>query len=161
MGKTKMVKVLNVMVAILFLLLLAVHLYMGSRWEEWQNHFELFWQYVDVYAVRPPLGFCTGYTLLFGLFYLLRGQIDVANKGRRRVLRWVMGTVTVLLALGVLYMVGFTLLSQAQFGILPFNQTVYNWLYYLCNANWLWALLGVYWFVSLNSNRVTELPEEE
>ncbi len=72
-----------------------------------------------------------------------------------------MSLVTGLLFLGVLYMVGITLSSQAQFGILPFNQTVYNRLYALCNANWLWALLGVYWFVSLNANRVAELPEEE
>jgi hypothetical protein len=151
----------NLLAAVLFLLLLAVHLYMGSKWQEWQNHFELFWQYVDVYAVRPPLGFCTGYALMFGLFYLLRGQIDINNKGRRRVLRWIMSLVTGLLFLGVLYMVGITLSSQAQFGILPFNQTVYNRLYALCNANWLWALLGVYWFVSLNANRVAELPEEE
>ncbi len=161
MGKAKIASKINVAAAVLFLLLLAAHLYFASQFEEWFKKYETFWPSFDAYVVRPPLGFCTGYTIMFGLFYLLRARIDIANMGRRRALRWIMSLATVLLVLIDLFLAGMTMTSLSLYGIFPFNINVMKLFLRLCNANWLWTALGVCWFVSLNANRVAELPEED
>lgn len=157
MGKTRTVKEVNLVVAILFLLLLALHLYIASKTPEWNKRYEVLWPNFDMSVVRPVLGFCTGYTLLSCLFYLLKARIDMVYSGGRHLLRWIMAVITVLLAAVVLLFAGWLL------GINPISisANIYLFLVKLCNANWLWALLGVYWFVSLNTNRVLELPDDE
>lgn len=48
-----------------------------------------------------------------------------------------------------------------QVHIVSVTPKMYLFLLEFCQTRWVWALLGVYWFVRLNTNRVAELPEED
>ena len=156
MGKTKTVKLVNIVAAVLFLLLLVVHLAIG-KWGGYGSMLTV----GDVFVIQPALGFCTGYAFMFGLFYLLQARIDLVESGGRHWLRGIMLLITVLMLFVVLLMIVGVLSYICQIHIFSFSPGVYSFLLELCQTGWVWALLGVYWFVRLNANRVAELPEEE
>ena len=92
MGKTKTVKLVNIVAAVLFLLLLVVHLAIG-KWGGYGSMLTV----GDVFVIQPALGFCTGYAFMFGLFYLLQARIDLVESGGRHWLRGIMLLITVLM----------------------------------------------------------------
>ena len=156
MGKAKVAPKVNVAVAVLFLLLLAVHLAVGK----WGGYGSL-WAVGDVFVIQPPLGFCTGYAFIFGLLYLLQARIDLVESAERHWLRRIMLLITVLMAFVFLLMVLEVLSYLLQIHIISVTPKMYLFLLEFCQTRWVWALLGVYWFVRLNINWVAELPEDE
>ena len=156
MEKTKAVWKLNLAAAVLFLLLLAVHLAIG-KWGGYGSMLTV----GDVFFIQPVLGFCTGYALLFGLFYLLRARIDMVETGRFHLLRIIRLLITVLMVSAVLFM-GLELFGYLiEVRFVSLTPKLYLFLLEFCQTRWIWALLGVYWFVRLNINRVAELPEDD
>lgn len=156
MGKTKIARVVNVPAAVLFLLLLAVHLAIGK----WGGYGSLL-TVGDVFVIQPALGFCTGYAFMFGLFYLLQARIDLVESEGWHWLRGIMLLITVLMLFVVLLMIVGVLGYLLQVHIVSVTPKMYLFLLEFCQTRWVWALLGVYWFVRLNTNRVAELPEED
>ena len=156
MEKTKTAKVVNIAAAVLFLLLLAVHLAIG-KWGGYGSMLTV----GDVFVIQPALGFCTGYAFMFGLFYLLQARIDLVESGGRHWLRGIMLLITVLMLFVVLLMIVGVLGYLLQVHIVSVTPKMYLFLLEFCQTRWVWALLGVYWFVRLNTNRVAELPEED
>lgn len=161
MNKSRKLKAFNCVVAALFLLLLAGHLYIASRVPEWNRHYQTFWPTVDVLIIRPVLGLCAGYSLTFGLFCLLRARIDMVAAGGRHFLRWVMGAITAALLGVVFVMLAMMLCSVVGIEFFNLGARTYMFLGDICQLGWLWPLLGVYWFIDFNTNRVAELPEDD
>lgn len=156
MGKTKKARMVNMAAAVLFMLLLAVHLAIGK----WGGYGSLL-TVGDVFVIQPALGFCTGYAFMFGLFYLLQARIDLVESEGCHWLRGIMLLITVLMLFVVLLMIVGVLGYLLQVHIVSVTPKMYLFLLEFCQTRWVWALLGVYWFVRLNTNRVAELPEED
>ncbi len=156
MGKTKKARMVNMAAAVLFMLLLAVHLAIGK----WGGYGSLL-TVGDVFVIQPALGFCTGYAFMFGLFYLLQARIDLVESEGWHWLRGIMLLITVLMLFVVLLMIVGILGYLLQVHIVSVTPKMYLFLLDFCQTRWVWALLGVYWFVRLNTNRVAELPEED
>ena len=148
----KSVRLLNVMVSVVFVLLLAAHCYMLEHMQDWHNSLENFWPTIDALLVRPLLGFATGYVLLSSLFSLLHAKLEIEGLKRWNMLRIVMSAIS-LLALAAVILVLAVTSGLLKLGMPSFWQFIYG----VCQAEWLWLILGIYWFLSLNALRYKEL----
>lgn len=146
----KSVRVLNVVVSVVFVLLLAAHWYMLEHMQEWYKHYETFWPEVDSLLVRPLLGFTTGYALFSALFSLLHAKLEIEGLKRRNILRVVMSVITLVFVAALVCV----FLGIMGFEFPPF---LGKFVVGICREEWLWLILGVYWFLSLNALRYDEL----
>lgn len=146
------VKVLNLVVAVVFVLLFAVHCYMLAHAQEWYHKYEVLGPNIDLFVVRPLLGFTTGYALFSALFSLLHAKLEIEGLGRRNLLRVVMSAIT-------LFFVAMLLLTAAAVfgGVSLGSAGFFKFVTGVCQAEWLWLILGIYWFLSLNALRYKEL----
>lgn len=141
----------NALAAVMFVLLLIVHLLMRKNMLDWAENFPAFLVNLSICVVRPLLAFFTGYTLFASLFSLLKARLEVAGLRRWNTLRIIMLAVTLLFAAAIVFV-----LISINFATELINYRLYMVCYRICFAQWLWLLLGVYWFLSLNALRVTE-----
>lgn len=146
----KSVRLFNVVVSVVFVLLLAVHWYMLQHMQDWADRLYMFWPMFDIYLIRPLLGFATGYVLFSSLFALLKAKLEIEGLKRWNILRIVMSVITLLFVVA-LVSVGLVVLGYSE---LP---AFWNLAYGICQAEWLWLILGIYWFLSLNALRYKEL----
>ncbi len=148
----KPVKILNLVVAVIFVLLFAVHCYMLAHIPEWNKQYEGFWPTFDTMLVRPLLDFTTGYALFSALFSLLKAKLEIEGLGRRNLLRIVMSVITLFFVAVLIF--GLLILLGVDVGLTP---AILGFAVDICQAEWLWLILGIYWFLSLNALRYAEL----